>query len=441
MWLIVAWTLLVCLAMALVFKAYRSVVCFRNHVNQVMRDVRLNVDLKEWALAEKLLAPILKKRLYRRKYLFEYIRILREQERFEEAEKLLGEAKRLKLAGPRFFLEIAHKAFRHGAYKEAARAFSLLPSELLEEREIARYTISLVYLGEVDLACRIVDPWISPLAHQEILISVGHIYFATKRYADAIDFYRRARSLGSCPIDVLYNLAQSLRICGHYVDAGMLFRELLGDPIYKDEAMFNIGLCEQKLGNSKKALLIYQNSALWVRGDALMMRYAALAAADQQDYHLAEHCWSLAFRCQNYADDWNCCVHYGLALCHLKKYEEAEKVYLRVIQKTPDCLVACKALAWLAGVGHATIISAREGIAYAKRALQIKRSPEVLELLSACEAREGNFDVAYDIQALLAERDTTVKEHERRAQILKNLRQKLPIDQQHIVEVSLLLAA
>ena len=77
MWLIVAWTLLVCLAMALVFKAYRSVVCFRNHVNQVMRDVRLNVDLKEWALAEKLLAPILKKRLYRRKYLFEYIRILR----------------------------------------------------------------------------------------------------------------------------------------------------------------------------------------------------------------------------------------------------------------------------------------------------------------------------------------------------------------------------
>ena len=286
MWLIVAWTLLVCLAMALVFKAYRSVVCFRNHVNQVMRDVRLNVDLKEWALAEKLLAPILKKRLYRRKYLFEYIRILREQERFEEAEKLLGEAKRLKLAGPRFFLEIAHKAFRHGAYKEAARAFSLLPSELLEEREIARYTISLVYLGEVDLACRIVDPWISPLAHQEILISVGHIYFATNRYADAIDFYRRARSLGSCPIDVLYNLAHSLRICGHYVDAGMLFRELLGDPIYKDEAMFNIGLCEQKLGNSKKALLIYQNSALWVRGDALMMRYAALAAADQQESFL-----------------------------------------------------------------------------------------------------------------------------------------------------------
>ena len=49
--------------------------------------------------------------------------------------------------------------------------------------------------------------------------------------------------------------------------------------------------------------------------------------------------------------------------------------------------------------------------------------------------------MANDIQALLAERDTTVKEHERRAQILKNLRQKLPIDQQHIVEVSLLLAA
>lgn len=64
-----------------------------------------------------------------------------------------------------------------------------------------------------------------------------------------------------------------------------------------------------------------------------MMRYAALAAADQQDYQLAEHCWTLAFRCQSYADDWNCCVHYGLALCHLKKYAEAEKVYLRVIQR------------------------------------------------------------------------------------------------------------
>ncbi|MBQ8498804.1 hypothetical protein [Chlamydia sp.] len=441
MWLIVAWISLTCLAMALVFKAYRHVVCFRSHVNQVMRDVRLNMGLKEWAVAEKYLAPILKKRKYRRKYLFKYIRILRELERFEEAEKLLGEAKRLKLSGSYFFLEVAHKAFRHGAYKEAAHAFSLLPSELLEECEVARYTISLVYLGEVDLACRIVEPWIGPLAHQEIYISVGHIHFATKRYAEAIDFYRRARSLGLCPVDVVYNLAHSLRICGHYVDAGMLFRELLSEPIYKDEAMFNIGLCEHKLGNSKKALLIYQNSELWVRGDALMMRYAALAAADQKDYQLAEHCWTLAFRCQSYTEDWNCCVHYGLALCHLKKYSEAEKVYLRVIQKTPDCLVACKALAWLAGVGYATMISAQDGIAYAKRALRIKRSPEVLELLSACEAREGNFDVAYDIQAILAERDTTPQERERRSQILKNLRQKLPIDQQHIVEVSLLLAA
>ncbi len=441
MWPVILWTLVASLTIALMFRIYCRVVHFRNYAAQVIRDVRLSMELKEWSAAEKKLLPLLKKRSYRRQCLFDYMRILRALQRFDEAEICLAEAKKLHLYGPRFFLEIAYKAYRHGAYKESCQAFSLITNELFEEQDAAKYASALMHLGHLNAACGVIEPWISPLSCQETYITVGDIYFVSKRYSDAIEFYNRAYALGPCPLEVVYNLAHSARICGDYVEAGKLFRKLLSETSYREEALFNIGLCEQKQGRSRKALLIYQSSDLWSRGDALLMKHAALAAMDQRDYHLAAHCWSLAFQCCTYAEDWQCGLNYGFSLCCLKKYADAEKVYLKVIQRFPDCPTACKALAWLSGVGYASIVTASAGVEYAKKALQAQHSSEVLELLSACEARTGNFDAAYEIQSFLAGQDISLIQKKRRAQIMRNLRQKLPLDHQHVVEMDTLLAA
>lgn len=441
MWLVILWTLVASLAIAIVAKSYYRYTCFRRHAAQVIREVRLSIELKEWAVAEQKLLPILKKRFYRRQCLFDYIRILREMERFPEVEKLLAEAYTLKLIGTPFFLEVAYKAYRHSAFKECVQAFSLVPGEKLEERDVAKFASALVRVGHVNEACNLIEPWISPLSHQETYITVGYIYFTAKRYTDAIEFYSRASALGPCPIEVTYNLAHAHRISSNYMQAGQLFRKLLAEPEYKEEALFNIGLCEQKLGRSNRALLIYQSSRLWAYGDALLMKYAAKAAMDIKDYALAETCWGVALKCSTFAEDGNCCLNYGLCLCRLRKYIEAEKIYLQVIQKFPESVTACKALAWLAGVGFAKIVSPEEGLKYAQRSVQLHRSRETLELLSACEARLGNFDAAYEIQSFLASQDTSLVQKKRRAQILRNLRQKLPLSDQHIMEITTLLAA
>ncbi|WP_348663308.1 tetratricopeptide repeat protein [Chlamydia vaughanii] len=441
MWLVILWALVASLTIALVFKVYCCVSQFRRYAAQVIREVHLSMELKEWAAAEQKLLPILKKRSYRRQCLFDYMRILRAMNRFDEVEKLLAEARALNLRGPQFFLEIAYKAYRHGAYKESCQAFSLIAHEIFEEQDAAKYASALVHLGHINAACGVIEPWISPLSHQETYITVGDIYFISKRYQDAIEFYNRAYALGPCPLEVIYNLAHSSRICGNYLEAGKLFRKLLAEANYREEALFNIGLCEQKQGRSRKALLIYQSSDLWTRGDALLMKHAALAAMEQRDYRLAEYCWGIAFQCCTYAEDWQCGLSYGLSLCCLKKYADAEKMYLKVIQKFPDCPTACKALAWLSGVGYASVVTAAAGLEYAKKALQLNHSLETLELLSACEARSGNFDAAYEIQAFLANQDLSLKQKKRRAQIMRNLRQKLPLNHQHVVEVDALLAA
>ncbi|EGK69625.1 hypothetical protein CAB1_0918 [Chlamydia abortus LLG] len=441
MWLVILWALVASLTTALVFKVYCHVSRFRRYAIQVIREVHLSMELKEWSAAEQKLLPILKKRCYRRQCLFDYMRILRNLRRFDEVEKLLDEARRLHLRGPQFLLEIAYKAYRHGAYKESCHAFSLVSKEIFEEQDAAKYASALVHVGNLDAACSVIEPWISPLSHQETYITVGDIYFISKRYQDAIEFYNRAYTLGPCPLKVIYNLAHSSRICGNYLEAGKLFRKLLSEPTYREESLFNIGLCEQKQGRSKKALLIYQSSDLWSRGDALLMKHAALAAMDQGDHHLAEYCWGLAFQCCTYAEDWQCSLGYGFSLCCLKKYSDAEKMYLKVIQKFPDCPTACKALAWLSGVGYASIVTAEAGLEYAKKALQLNHSSQTLELLSACEARSGNFDAAYEIQAFLSAQDVSLQQKKRRSQIMRNLRRKLPLNHQHVVEVDTLLAA
>ncbi|EPP34530.1 TPR repeat family protein [Chlamydia ibidis] len=441
MWLVTLWALVTSLAIALVVKVYCRVLRFRKYAAQVIQEVHLSMELKEWGVAEQKLLPVLKKRRYRRLCLFDYMRILRGLERFEEVDKLLAEANRLGLHSWHFFREVAYKACRYAAYRESAQAFSLVPRDMFEEQDAAKYALVLVRVGQLESACAVIEPWISPLSHQETYITVGHIYFTSKRYGDAVEFYNRAIALAPCPPDVIYNLAHAYRISGQYNEARKLFCKLLSEANYKEEAIFNIGLCEQKLGRFAQALSIYRSSALWKRGDALLMKYAALAAVEEEAYQLAEYCWQFAFRCPAYAEDKSCMLSYGLSLCHLEKYTEAEKIYLKVVQKFPDCPIACKALAWFSGVGYAKMITVEEGLVYAKRALKVNHTSATLELLSACEARLGNFDTAYEIQTFLSVQDLSLQQKKRRALIMRNLRQRLPLDHQHVAEFALLLAA
>lgn len=441
MWLIISWALVVGLLIALLAKVYLRISQFHRHAQQSIREVRRHIELKEWKEAEQKILPIFKKRGYRRQCLLDYVRITRALHHFAESEKWLSRASKLKMFEHKFFIEMAYKTYRHGVYHKTVQAFSLVPQDLLEELDAACYAAALGRIGEISAACTVIEPWISAVSHQETYLTVGYIYFIARRYQDSIEFYGRALALGPCSNEVLYQFAHSHRICGHYAEAQELFQRLLEEPRYKEEAYFNIGLCLQELGYASKALSIYQGSKFWSRGDARLMKHAAKAAMNQKNYQLAEQCWDVAFRCSTYSEDISCLLDYGLSLCILGKYSSAEKIYLKIVQKSPECVTACKALAWLVGIGYASIVSPSSGIEYAKRAVQITQSIETLELLSACQARIGNFDEAYEMQSFLSAYDHSLQQKTRRSQIMRNLRKKLPLDYHHFIEVDTLLVA
>ncbi|WP_213358278.1 tetratricopeptide repeat protein [Chlamydiifrater phoenicopteri] len=441
MWIMVSWTLVGGLVLALLAKAYSRVVTFRKYAVRAIKEIRFCIGIKDWGVAEQKLLPLLKKRRFRRQYLIDYVRILRETGRFREVDAYLDQIQRFDAKDFRYYLELGYRDYRKGSYKTAAQLFSKIRKENLEEQDVAKYASALVHLGELDLACNLIEPLVSPLSPQETFIALGHIYFASKRYEDAAEFYSRAYSLGYCSSDIIYKFAQASRLISDYEKAKILFRSLLKEAFYRDEALFNIGLCEQKMGRQQQALLIYQSSPLWKRGDALLMRHAAAAAMAVKNYPLSESCWKLALKCPTYSGNPDCCFDYGLSLCRQRKFGEAETMFLKAVALFPEHLGALKALAWLSGIGLATLVAPEEGLAFARKAVGVTRNTETLELLSACEARSGCFDVAYEIQTFLSNSDSSQESRRRRSQILRNLRRKLPLNNQLISEFSELLAA
>lgn len=56
-----------------------------------------------------------------------------------------------------------------------------------------------------------------------------------------------------------------------------------------------------------------------------------------------------------------------------------------------------------------------------------------MEILSACAARTGEFDKAYQIQLSLAKQDNDAASRTRRQQALRTLRKRLPLHDLHVI--------
>jgi tetratricopeptide (TPR) repeat protein len=212
------------------------------------------------------------------------------------------------------------------------------------------------------------------------------------------------------------------------------FREILEEEKGDVAATLGLGNTFEMVGDIEQALEVYQNGPAWEAGDPHLMRQAGYCAIRTRCYHHAELYFTAA-------KERNCISARMLAqLAYSQecqgRYKEAETTFLELIEHFPNHPAGYRGLAWLCGIGRSTILTPSDGIAIARHAIDLLPDHASWELLSACEARAGNFDEAHQIQEQLEAHELDSTDRQRRRNAMRTLRKKQPLEA-HLMRRSL----
>lgn len=399
-------------------------------IQKSLKRISQHISLKEWDLALKELTPLLENgRGGKDAALFE-IQVLRGTGQWEEAIPKIKEASHNYPEERLFRLEEGLILLQLGKPQEALEAFQACTSILHNEMDWLAYAEALLLSGNAQECLAVLSPHLESSQNGKLAALAADALYELKNFQNAIGLYNHALTLGYATHRVFTQLGHAYRRLGTLADAEKIFRNLLDKNPSDIEAILGIGTCLQERGQYTKAFLIYQAGLSWNR-DLRLLNKAAYAALRTKRYRQAEAYFIETTQRQE--PDPQTLSYYGLSLESQNKWQEAEQSYLKLIELFPACHHGYRALAWMFGVGLSQTVSQEQGINFAHRALKLQNDPISWEILSACAARTGEFDKAYQIQLNLAKQDTDPAARTRRQQALRTLRKGLPLHDQHVV--------
>ncbi len=429
---------------AILFRGCWTSYWFSKKKNRLFKEITYHISLEEWELAEKKILSLLSKKKYRSQVLLSYARVLKETQRLEEAlvvieEGLLDSKKEKSL----LYLEKAHCLEALKQYDKALPLFYKTQDIFLDTKDYVAFSRSLLMLFKPKEAKKVLSCVQERLVYFDQKLLMGDICFVLKDYKAALFWLEEALKL--CPnfsIDLSKKIGHSCRKLKLYEKSKQIFQVLLEKDPYDFEILFTLGLCEEEQKNYKEALLIYQKSHLWKKKHPVLMRHGGECAFFEKNYFLAKKCFLQLLKQDKLAAQnsfiW---VKYAFCLEALREWKQAEEIYTFITKKFPYCIEGYKALSWMYGVGLSTEITLQVGLFYARYFFKLQKDKTSLEILSACEARAGNFKRAYEIQSLLMSYDISKEDQKRRQKVLRNLRQNLPLDNEHLNRAYVYLAA
>lgn len=388
------------------------------------------IALRDWKRAEKELAPILESgKGGKEADLFE-IQILRETGKIGEALNRVLSKSRLYPEELLFRLEEAIILLSLKKPRESLKAFTACESLLRGESDLFSFASALYQTDHFQRAYDILKPLLSNTSNDQILTLAGDALYSLKCFQEAIGLYTHAIRRGSQSHHIFTQLGHAYRRLGNLYEAEKIFRSLLEKDARDLEAILGIGACLQERGEYHKAFILYQSGLQWSQNLELLYKAAYVALRAKKYQYAMSYFQELI---SQKGPTPQTLAYYGLALECQKKWGEAEQIYLQFIQLFPNHLQGYRALAWMFGVGLSLTLSPQEGIGFALHALNLKNDPFSWEILSACEARNGNFERAYQIQLSLAKQDQDSQARSRRQQALRTLRKKMPLHDHHVL--------
>ncbi|MCH9611126.1 MAG: Beta-barrel assembly-enhancing protease [Chlamydiales bacterium] len=393
-------------------------------VQKTLGQISNHISLEEWDLATALLIPLLEnKRGGKKAALFE-IQILRQKKAYKEAQQKAIKARSHFPHELIFTLELGKILLKRGKAKEALKAFESCRAIMRSESDVYAYASALLQSGYPRQAIEMLQPWLVQTEVGKLFSLAAWAHFELKDFAQTIAYYTRAIELGFSSHKLLIQLGHAYRRFGNLAEAEELFKRLLEQDSMDIAALLGLGSCLQERGEHRRALHLYQSGPLWERKDSRLLLAAGICATNVSKYEFAEHYFNeLAVK----KASPKILAYLGYAQEKQEKWEEAEKSYRRIIEEYPSNPNGYRALAWMFGVGMSTSLSQDQAINYAHIALNIESNSITWEILSACEARIGNFKRAYEIQKALAANDQDRESRQRRQSAMRKLRSQTPL--------------
>lgn len=395
-------------------------------VQQTLSAISKHISLEEWDTATSKLIPLLENKKGGKKAALFEIQILRQRKAYNTAHKKVKKAAQDYPEELIFRLEEGKILLKLGKPQEALTAIKICTPILRTEPDIYAYASALLQCGYPLQCFETIEPWLAHCQEGKLFSLAAWAHFELNDFGKTIAYYHQAIELGFKSHKLLVQLGHAYRRHGNLQNAEQLFKQLLEKDSMDIAALLGLGNCLQERGLHHKALLLYQSGKLWNQKDPRILLQAGICALNTQKFAHAESYFSQL-------DPTPKTLSYlGYAQERQQRWQEAEQTYRRLIKEFPSNPNGYRALAWMFGVGITSTLSQDQAISYAHIALNICSDPLTWEILSACEARLGNFKRAYEIQTALMQTDEDRESRLRRQSALRKLRQEHPLNPTHV---------
>jgi tetratricopeptide (TPR) repeat protein len=423
--------IIVCLIALL---SYRDWVKYQRLTNKDKQCLLVHIAklilLEEWQEAKKEILPLITKNIGGKEASLLYVQVLRGTKEYEKALQVAKESSQRDPEELLFRVEEGKTLLEMGKPKPALEAFLVAEAILRNDGDLIDFATAHLRSGYPEKCWEIIEPILAKASLGNALILAGDTHLELQQYAKAISFYTKGIEKGWNTHQVQTQLGHAHRYLGNYNEAERIYRKILEKDSADVAATLGLGACMEERGYYMKALLIYQSGRAWSKNDPELLTQAATCALYAGKFSYAEEYYGQVIDIQGHTPDL--LFHYGYCLEKQQKWDEAEECYVQASQIYPEDVRGYRALAWLYGVGLSRKVSSQEGLRYAHQALSLHEDGLSLEILSAVQARAGEFEAAYQIQEYLSSQDKSKSERLRRSHLLKNLRKQLPLDEAHL---------
>jgi tetratricopeptide (TPR) repeat protein len=395
-------------------------------IEKVHKTASQKIALGEYESALKDLSSLYKKGARDIETFLLYINILHKTNQTPAAFSMLQEAFALYPKSLNLHLEKGKILLSQENPSEALKALRKAKPILKEEDDFIYYATALLQTDNPHEAWPYLKKLSSNTKNGKVMALLGDSCFRMKNYRKAIFYYKQAQDLQWNNYRITSRLAQSLQCIGKYKEAEGFFLEILHKDPSDIPATLGYGACLEAHGKHEEALDIYQKGEAWDAGTPIILRQAGICATHIMHYDFAEI--YLRESIQRGAQTPQALAFLGFCLEKLFRWEEAEEIYLRLVAEFPRHAAGYQALAWLYGVGLSISLDAEHGLSMAYKALKLLPNAISWEVLSACEARAGNFQKAHNIQEQLSSQEQDEDTLRRRRYAMRLLRKKQPLD-------------
>jgi len=397
-------------------------------IEQIHNRISHHLALSNITAASRLIKRLRSKEALRHPFTHQLkIRLARSSRRYDEALEAVEEARRHLPGQLVISLEEGRTLMEMGRPAQASRALRHAYPLLRDEADRLLLAQALHQTGAREEAWKMVEPMLEEgSGHVHAL--AGDCLFAEKRYSQALTHFESAFEQDVDNLQLLARIGHCLIRVGDLSGAEAKLRQILEVDSGHLFATLSLGCCLEEQERYQEALDVYQGGAAWDLSDFRILRQAGVCAFHLGHFAYAESYLQRAFDLGATQRKTLAFLAYSLE-CQ-EKWAEAEEVFRTLIGQNPDYVVGYRGLAWLYGVGLSTSVSMEEGLEHARKSVEILPDSASWEVLSAAEARAGNFSQAHYIQECLSTQSSDLDNRRKRQRAMRSLRQGVPLNEE-----------